>query len=119
MNKFITLLLVAVTLPACLVEPGARIRYRESGDVVVEPEIVVSPAPPRTTTTTTRQREPVVYAGCQANDYDYSYSIADCWDGSWEFERCSTTYIRPHCLTASEIRWEFQGCTITDVCESW
>ena len=85
MNKFIALLLVAVTLPACLVEPGARVRYRDGGSVVVEPEIVVTPAP-RDRTTTTRQRETVTYTGCHANDYDYSYSIADCWDGSYEFD---------------------------------
>ena len=120
MNKFVTLLLVAVTLPACYVEPGARVHYRNDRGVVVEPEIVISPGPaPSSRTTTTRQRETVTYTGCHANDYDYSYSIADCWDGSYEFERCSTTYIRPYCLTASEIRWEFQGCTITDVCENW
>ena len=118
MNKFIALLLVAVTLPACLVEPGARVRYREPGGVVVEPEIVVSPAP-QERTTTTRQREPVTYTGCHPDDYDYSYSIAECWDTTYEFSKCSSVYVRRLCMTASEVRWEFQGCVITDVCENW
>ena len=118
MNKFVTLLLVAVTLPACYIEPAARVHYRNDRGVVVEPEIVISSGP-SSRTTTTRQRGTVTYTGCHANDYDYSYSIADCWDGSYEFTRCSNTYVRPLCRTPYQISWEYEGCVITDVCENW
>ena len=105
MNKFVTLLLVAVTLPACIVETTARVRYRE-----VPTTVYVESAPPA---------DVVVYSGCRVNDRDYVYSLAHCPHGVFEFERCSTTYIRPYCMTQSEINWDFYDCEITDVCESW
>ena len=107
MNKFIALLLVAITLPACVIEPGVRVRYRE---VPTTPTVYVEEEP---------QSDVVVYSGCHSDDHDYVYSLAHCPHGVFEFEQCSRTYIRPYCMTQSEIEWDFYRCEITDVCETW
>ena len=107
MNKFIALLLVAITLPACVIEPGVRVRYRE---VPTTTTVYVEAEP---------QQDVVVYSGCHSDDRDYVYSLAHCPHGVFEFEQCSRTYIRPYCMTQSEIEWDFYRCEITDVCETW
>ena len=106
MNKFIALLLVALTLPACYVEPGVRVGWHD-------------PAPTTVYVETETQSDVVVYSGCSPQDRDYVYSLAHCPHGVFEFEQCSRTYIRPYCMTQSEIDWDFYRCEITDVCETW
>ena len=107
MNKFITLLLIAIALQACVIETSGRVRYREiptSTTVYVESE---------------PQAGVAVYSGCDSYDHDYAYSLAHCSHGTYEFVKCSAMYIRPYCMTDGDIQWDFQRCDIVDICEAW
>jgi hypothetical protein len=57
--------------------------------------------------------------GCYPDDYEYVYSEADCYPGLVSMVVCHPNWVRPGCVTPSEVRFEFGGCYLTHVCEVW
>ena len=100
MKKCLILLLTMI-FSGCIVEKGSKFRPA-SGSVVYY------------------DNDSYEYTvGCYTDDYEYSYTEADCFPGIISVVICHPNWVRPGCVTPIESRREFSGCRLTHVCEVW